>query len=66
MFLLTAVIFLLAQFIGEYMIIYGIIEYVPSFAATLYASKQVIVVVHLILTLVLVMWARRMSAAFYK
>ncbi len=66
MFLLTAVIYLLAQFIGEYMIIYGIIEFIPSFAAALYASKQVIVVVHLIITLVLVIWARRVSVKLYK
>ncbi len=66
MFLLTAVIYLLAQFIGEYMIIFGIIQFLPSFAAVLYSSKQVIVVVHLIITLALVIYAKRVSTRLYK
>ena len=65
MLLLTAVIFLLAQFIGEYVIIYGIIEFFPNFAATLYASKQVIAVVHMALTVILVIYAKRLSSKVY-
>lgn len=66
MFLLIAVIYILAQFIGEYMIIFGIIQYLPSFAAVLYGSKQVIIVVHLLITLALVIWAKRTSTKLYK
>ncbi len=62
---LTSIIFILAQFIAELVIIYGIIEFIPSFTVTLYASKQVIVVVHLLVTLFLVVWAKHISNDLY-
>jgi hypothetical protein len=61
-----AIAFLLAQFIGEMAIVYGILEYIPSFGPMLYSSKQVIILVHFIITVALVMWARKIASRMYR
>ncbi|MFA6364819.1 MAG: hypothetical protein WCW78_00250 [Candidatus Paceibacterota bacterium] len=64
--LMTALAFLIAQFIGELLIVYIITQLFPDAGTFLYASKQIVVFFHLLLTLVLVLYAKPVSKRFYK
>jgi len=63
---MTALIFLLIQFISELLMVYAITERFPDAGTFLYASKQLVIFFHIIVTIALVSYARTISKRFYK
>ena len=63
--LLIALAFLLAQFIVETLVVYGLMRFLPNIGTFLYTSKEVVVVIHLGITALLISIAKSYSRKLY-